>query len=332
VVDNEASQALAYYDPKKKAFFVVKTGLPENELRTAAIHELDHALQDARFDLEKMRSRATASGEEDRANALTFLVEGEATYVMEVAVLKEAGAPAALADMAVEAEASFSRERLLEKLKESAEHGDEGAKPRREAYESALRMPLYIYRTLVEPYTRGAAFVARVHRRGGWKAVDALFRDPPVSTSQVLHPELVVTGRKPASLSLPDLAPLLGKDWALLREDALGELGLDCFLEERLGKGHEDVAPGLRGDRLRAYKREDRTAVVWLTTWETDEDAKAFETAATAIARADSSRLRAGEASRVVRSGRDAALGLGLPEDSSGAILEQALAGSKRPR
>ncbi|MBI3723706.1 hypothetical protein HY251_07095 [bacterium] len=321
IVETEAVQALAFYDPEKKTFFIAKPDLPEADLRAAVIHELDHALQDSRFDLMKLRRGAL--GDEDRENALTFLIEGEASYVMALSIARDGGVPVALADMAVESEASLSREQVLEKLERSAEKAGERGKAKRASYRCSKEMPLYVYRTLVEPYVRGSAYVARIRRRGGWEAVDALFRDPPRSTSECLHPER--PRAKPVSLSLPDLGPLLGEDWKPIHADTLGELGLDCFLKERLGPGHEDVAPGWRGDRLGAFARGERTAVLWLTSWESERAALAFLAAATEIAKGDASRLREGEASRASRSGKKVAVALGLPAASCDEALEMTL-------
>jgi len=43
---------------------------------------------------------------------------------------------------------------------------------------------------LLFQYSDGVRFVAEAYRRGGWPAVDALYRKPPESTHQILHPAL----------------------------------------------------------------------------------------------------------------------------------------------
>jgi hypothetical protein len=323
-VDTIAGQAFAYYDPRAKTFYLLRPDAPEKQLVPAIIHELDHALEDARFDLEKLRARVAAELDDDRENALMFLVEGEATYVMTVAALAQEGIPAELADMIVQSEAALTRDQLLEKQEAQSQ-----GKPPDPALEQARRMPLYVYRTLLEPYTRGSALVSYVKRHGGWGAVDALYRSPPASTEQCLHPEKLVAGERPVRLELPDLDPGVGD---VLSENTLGELGIDCFVRERLGPGHESAAPGWAGDRYRAYDRGGRTAIVWVTTWDTDEDAREFEAAAVEMAKLDAARLVAGETSRALRRERDVFVLLGVPETEAGKVLEKLATGVKRSR
>src|SRR5256885_14114179 len=69
-----------------------------------------------------------------------------------------------------------------------------------------LRAPAILREELVLPYAAGFALVAEVYRRGGFALVDRMFRNPPVSSHQVLHPEAYFTGEVPIALPMP-LAP-----------------------------------------------------------------------------------------------------------------------------
>ena len=42
---------------------------------------------------------------------------------------------------------------------------------------------------MIFPYLRGMVFCAKLTNDGGWKAIDEAYRNPPLSTEQILHPE-----------------------------------------------------------------------------------------------------------------------------------------------
>ena len=55
------------------------------------------------------------------------------------------------------------------------------------------------------PYLDGYAFVNAIRGRGDWDAVDAVWAAQPVSTEQILHPELY-PDELPVAIELPDVA------------------------------------------------------------------------------------------------------------------------------
>src|SRR5687768_14230487 len=94
-VDAMASQALAYYDPKQGAFFVLQTEMPPAEVEGAVLHELHHALQDQHHDLATLMAPFEAEdfSNDDAGIAMRFVMEGEAFYVqMRFMVEQQAGA------------------------------------------------------------------------------------------------------------------------------------------------------------------------------------------------------------------------------------------------
>ena len=42
---------------------------------------------------------------------------------------------------------------------------------------------------MIFPYLRGMVFCVKLTNEGGWKAIDEAYKNPPVSTEQILHPE-----------------------------------------------------------------------------------------------------------------------------------------------
>src|SRR5262249_14137769 len=121
----------------------------------------------------------------------------------------------------------------------------------------------------------------RVKAKGGWEAVDALWARLPASTEQALHPAKLGGDRdQPVRVTLPDLASSLGDEWRRTAEDTLGELGVQCFLEEH-GVAPAVVAKpagGGGGARARGYGRDIvGLAALGVTRWDTDADAGELE-------------------------------------------------------
>ena len=54
---------------------------------------------------------------------------------------------------------------------------------------SLREAPVILSETMIFPYLRGLVFCAHLTNDGGWKALDDAYREPPLSTEQILHPE-----------------------------------------------------------------------------------------------------------------------------------------------
>jgi len=62
---------------------------------------------------------------------------------------------------------------------------------------------------LLFPYVDGLNFVFQFRKRQPWSALTALYRDPPRSTAQILHPDKrLATREDPIPITLPDLGTL----------------------------------------------------------------------------------------------------------------------------
>jgi hypothetical protein len=150
---------------------------------------------------------------------------------------------------------------------------------------AALASPYPVLaRSLQLPYADGTATVARLVRRDGWKAIDALYADLPQTSEQMLHLDKLLA-REPAvpvkidGTALATALPGLQEVW----HDNLGEAELLTMLA--------DVAPSLTARQAAAgwggdhYVALDRAGdplpvplVVGAITWDTEADAKEFAT------------------------------------------------------
>ena len=172
------SQLAGFYDPRQKDMVIIERPIPANpmvnprllefalKLSTAGVlaHELTHALQDQHFDI-TAEQKATR-GNADRELALRALLEGDATLSGFCSVVGRADDPTIdyFLDNSADASVIFLG--------------------------SAEGLGVQMRKLLIFPYLDGARFVAAGYHRGGWAAVDAIYRNPPQSTRQIIHPEL----------------------------------------------------------------------------------------------------------------------------------------------
>lgn len=137
-------------------------------------------------------------------------------------------------------------------------------------------------------WRRGGIFMETVRRDGGIEAVDKVFAAPP-STEQILHPEKYGKDTPIAIDAAPLDEALAARKWKRVYATTLGELGTACFLETHLKDGFEKAAPGWGGDALRHFEDGNGGSVsVWLTAWDSGEDAGEFQVEAQKISLATS--------------------------------------------
>ena len=286
-------QVIGYYDPETGRLVIredVMTGLTGHlgseqtqEARLVLVHEIVHALQDQRLDLgESYQKERTA----DADNAFRAVVEGDATLAMLAHALRQQGIPLSAATAGIQQMGSYV---------------DLNALVRGEKLDDA---PAILRVTLVAPYLRGLQFIAAVQGRGGWPAVNNAHRRPPASSEQVLHAEKYFAREPVEAISVVDTPQLLDAGFTRAAEDTLGELEMSVYLGQQEPSGTADAAAaGWAGDRVVIYTRGEQTAVVWWTTWDTEEDAdEAFHAARRVSPDEETARVeRKGRAVLIVR-------------------------------
>lgn len=263
LLDFYASQVVAFYDPEPRRFYVVRgaagalegTGSEELAERLLFSHELTHALQDQSLRLDRRFRSLRDDG--DRALALQCLLEGEATLVMVRVALRDLpGADAA----AEEALAPLLSAGALERANVPTD------------------LPGFFVDQLFFPYVEGTAYVRRAVSRGGWKEVDRLWNEPPISTSEILH-----DGRRPppASDLLPaDAARIAPPGSRHLYSDTVGEWATRYLLRRSLPEEEAvKAASGWRGDRIAFYASGGSFSYVWRLRFDTPGSAERFEAA-----------------------------------------------------
>jgi hypothetical protein len=144
------------------------------------------------------------------------------------------------------------------------------------------RMPAILKDPLTFPYTSGLQIALNAYATGGgYGAVDELYRNPPDSTEQVLHPEKLVAREAPVAVAFPDdLAARLGDGWKVSLQDTFGELLLGIIVKDGGAAAPDSAAAGWGGDRVALIEGPNgETAAVLDTAWDTEADAAEFEAA-----------------------------------------------------
>jgi len=260
------SQVAGFYDPHGKEMVLVKGGADLGIWNSAAqfmiqrdvvgemllAHELTHALQDQNFDLES--SLDSVKDDDDRALALKSVAEGDAT------IAGFAYAVGRMDDSKADTLANNLKS-LPQALRAEAPDTPEG-----------LSAPLLFQ------YSDGVRFVAEAYRRGGWAAVDALYRNPPQSSHQILHPALYFDSpAPPAHIELAGYDGIMS-GWKKADDDTYGELLLRVILERNLGKQSSEVALASRwsADRMIILQQSRDVNVIWMLAFSDEQTASHF--------------------------------------------------------
>jgi hypothetical protein len=241
------SQIGGYYEPTTKSY-VMAAWLPEMMQAPIAVHELTHALQDQTFDLKSFYD------EKNSASARAALVEGDATAVMSDYGAKLVGGE------------PLAKLPSVENLIAQQVMGVGVAMGTSSA-------PTSVKFQLIFPYTSGLRFVHHLLRKDGYRAVNAAFKEPPLSTEQILHPEKYL---KEPPVIIPRSSLVSDEKDAYF--DTLGEFFISLLLAEHIGDQGmvSEAAKGWGGDTIALESIEKEKILTWVTSWDTQKDATQF--------------------------------------------------------
>ncbi len=255
-----AEQAAAFYDYKKKRLFVLDSTKADNEQIIALAHELAHALADQQHPLRKFINDADG---DEQATARQSVIEGQATWLSWAYLSKKSGGRGEVPRT------------LLDRLAEAAgASGDD--------FPVFSQAPLYIRESLTFPYTEGMRFQDAVYRELGPAAFERVFRDPPRSTQQIMHPETYLAGRMPAKPALPRLEVAVGREarhFRILADGDVGEFDYSVLLRQYVGEAEGRAAAShWRGGvyRLYEHKKTKYPVLAHSSEWDSPEAARTF--------------------------------------------------------
>lgn len=274
-----AAPPIARYDASTGTL-LVPSFFPFEAQRTEIAHEIAHAVADQRFGLRRFL-RIAPEGEPrldgDATRARLAIIEGDALLAgLELADPQE----------------TFLGMHPLAAL---------GARLRSSPSTAA---PGWFEALGELTHVDGLLFVAGVRARRPFAAVDALWKDPPASTEQILHPDKYEACEAPTPVDVAALPALpgFGRPSA---SDVLGEWAIRTWLAQALpAEIAARAAAGWGGDRAGVYTPEPATPaadggtaapalapLAWLTVWDGPAEADDFARAAVQrlarLARAD---------------------------------------------
>ncbi|HUO34085.1 MAG TPA: hypothetical protein VMU43_03755 [Candidatus Acidoferrum sp.] len=258
LLDVLTEQVAGLYDSKTQEFYIADW-IPADEQKEVMAHELTHALEDQSFQVDPWIKAARPN--DDAELARDSVSEGSALAAMEdYALLDEKMSIRDLPDVTFLVRSGAVEEMNKDPKLSSA--------------------PPFIRDELLFPYLAGIGFMQQfLKAHQGWQDLHLLFENPPVSTQQILHPQLYLKGVQPEKVTLPAWKGIAPADWKLLDENAMGEFGLGEVLKQFLGPQRGDaIAPMWTGDRYAIFENQDgtETHLVFRVALDSSDDAARF--------------------------------------------------------
>jgi hypothetical protein len=258
LLDVLTAQVAGLYDPKAKEFYIADW-IAVGDQRTVMAHELTHALEDQSFHIDSWIKAARPN--DDAELARDAVSEGSALAAMVDYNLRDQKVGVRdLPDVTM--------------LLRSGALGEMDKDP------NLKDAPPFIRDELLFPYLAGTSFSQQfLKANSGWGDLKKVFENPPVSTQQILHPGLYLSGVKPDPVKLPDWKGIVPPDWKLLEENILGEFGLNEVLKQFIGQERADqISPVWAGDRYAVFEdqKTKRTPLVVRLRLDNSDDAARF--------------------------------------------------------
>jgi hypothetical protein len=258
MLDVLTDQVAGLYDPKAKEFYIADW-IPVDEQRTVMSHELTHALEDQSFHIDSWIKAARPN--DDAELARDAVSEGSAMAAMvDYEMLDQKVSVRDVPDVTLLIRA--------------------GALSEMDKDPNLAKAPLYIRDELLFPYLAGTGFTQEfLKAHTGWQDLHLIFQNPPVSTQQILHPDLYMHGVKPEVVALPEWKAVVPDDWKLLEENTMGEFGVEEILKQFLDENRAELlAPAWKGDRYAVFEdaKTKTTPLVFRLALDNADDAAHF--------------------------------------------------------
>ena len=273
-------QIEAYYDSKTKTVNMLDW-VAIDEQKPVLAHELTHALQDQRVNLEKWGDQTPNDvstnyhddidhlAKDEFDTAREAVVEGQATAVMMDHILKPMG------------KSLIKDPEVVDFIKNQMNGGENSP--------VLARAPLLLSESLLFPYREGLSFEQDVWMDQGQKAAFAGTLDrPPTSTWEIINPREFEKSKLPVVPLMPDIHPIIDKTYKAYDIGQVGELDLHILTELFGGdNAARDLTPSWDGGIYWAGQRLSATtpaeqastksiSLFYLSAWKNAASAQAF--------------------------------------------------------
>jgi len=271
-------QIAGYYDAKTRTMNLLDW-VPEDQQLPVMAHELTHALQDQRVNLDKWGDQEVP-GIAKNVDEDNHHIRNDEADTARQAVL-EGQAMVGFGDYALKDSGKTMKDvpELAEQLAQGA--GDMSGSP------VLGRAPLVLQQSLLFPYTEGLTFEEAILVKSGTEQAFASTLDqPPSSSSEILHPAQYLAHAPVPVLRLPDIHPLLSA--AGYEPYDVGVMGeVDVRMTTELFGGRpmaEALAPNWAGGIYYAAQKKtavdkDSTAslaLLYSSRWKNEDSARSF--------------------------------------------------------
>ena len=246
-------QIAAFYDyHEKKLYYVKNSFFTPNNKKMFISHEIVHALQDQNFDLVTLGIEDKTN--DDSVSALSALCEGDAMYCMSEYYKSNINAGLVL-DLVSGIFALYKQEQFA-------------------------NAPPFIKENMLFPYEYGTIFVSYFYQEGNTESVDNLFRNPPKSTEQILHPEKYSAGETPLFPLFSDYANAFNDhNLRIMNTNVLGEFSLGLLLKQYMPEPIAlNAAEGWGSDHFIVFEDQEskETGFILISLWDSQKDAEEF--------------------------------------------------------
>ncbi len=249
-----------FYNPEEKELYLIRAGqipMLDNPIiqKTMMAHELTHALQDMKVDLESLLDEEN-SATSDVAMARLATTEGQASLVMLQYLLNVPTEQ--LPDL------SLMRDMMG------------GSNEMMNSFTEFKNAPTYLKEKLaLFPYMDGAVFYKNyIQQFPDRKPID-IYDHLPLSSEQILHFDKYLDKDYPQNLTLNNAERMMGADWKMLLDETFGEVDFRIYFQEIGNKLDSKVAAaGWDGTRFYLYenRKNNDLAMIMLTTWDSEKD------------------------------------------------------------
>ena len=262
-------QVAAYYDAKAKSVNLLDWVQPDIQKPVLA-HELTHALQDQKINLEKWElAGAKDAGPqpdpqeqvvEEAQAARQCVTEGQAMVVLLDYTLAPTG------------KNILTAPEIVDVMRASMADNQDSP-----VFAAA---PMFLRESLLMPYTFGLEFVRTVLAAKGKDATySGMLENPPIDTRQIMQPETYLRKQNVEPLVIPDLDKLVAPDYERFDFGGMGEFDI-YLLAKQYGGAPPNYYPHWRGGYYFAAHAKavpkDQIAMLYFSRWDSPEAARDF--------------------------------------------------------